>query len=194
MIGDNCILSGIFHSRDIPLNISSNLLIVTYPLKHGTVTFIFGTGDDMKQKPIQEWGEKKWDYEAISKATNLSHIDQVACDLFSVPIFPVCNDPCDSLLMSLSVFYNVQGNKTITGATYAKYVEDKNILYYTSLKDAAKYKSVKRLTAIRAPPPGACLQSAVLRYVIYVLLPVVYMTPWGGYAPSSPDYHQVTLS
>ena len=106
---------------------------------------------------------KKWDYEAITKATNLTHIDQVACDLFSVPIFPVCNDPCDSLLMSLAMFCNVQGDKTITEDTYTKYIEDKNILYYTSLRDASKYKSVKRLTAIRAPPPGLCLQSAVLR-------------------------------
>lgn len=162
-MGDNCILSGIFHSRNIPLNIPSGLLIVTYPLKHGCVTFIFGTADDMKQKPIKKWGGKKWDYEAITKATNLSHIDQVACDLFSVPIFPVCNDPCDSLLMSLAMYCNVQGDKTITADTYTKYIEDKNILYYTSLKDAAKYKDVKRLTAIRAPPPGVCLQSAVLR-------------------------------
>lgn len=117
----------------------------------------------MKQKPIQEWAGKKWDYEAITKATKLSHIDQVACDLFSVPIFPVCNDPCDSLLMSLALFCNVQGNETISADTYTKYITDKNVLYYTSLKDAAKYKSVKRLTAIRAPPPGLCLQSAVLR-------------------------------
>ena len=163
IVGDNCILSGIFHSRDIPLNIPSNLLIVTYPLKHGCVTFIFGTGDDMKRKPITEWGGKEWDYEAITKATNLSHIDQVACDLFSVPIFPVCNDPCDSLLMSLAMFCNVQGEKHGTGEAYMKYVEDRNVLYYTSLKEAAKYKSVKRLTAIRAPPPGVCLQAAVLR-------------------------------
>ena len=68
----------------------------------------------MKLKPIQEWAGKKWDYEAITKATKLSHIDQVACDLFSVPIFPVCNDPCDSLLMSLALFCNVQGNETIS--------------------------------------------------------------------------------
>ena len=44
-----------------------------------------------------------------------------------------------------------------------KYVEDKNVLYYTSLKEASKYISVKRLTAIRAPSPGKCLQAAVLR-------------------------------
>merc|ERR1739848_718786 len=61
------------------------------------------------------------------------------------------------------MFCNVQGDKTTTEIAYNKYIEDKNILYYTSLKDAAKYKSVKRLTAIRAPPPGLCLQSAVLR-------------------------------
>ena len=163
VIGDDCILSGIFHSRNSPLYIPSNLLIVTYPLKHGCVTFIFGTGDDMKQKPIKEWCGKKWDYEAITRVTKLSHIDQVSSDLFSVPIFPVCNDPCDSLLMSLTLFNNVLGDHSADKQKYEKYIEDKNILYYTSLKDAAKYKSVKRLTAIRAPPPGVCLQSAVLR-------------------------------
>ena len=163
IVGYNCILSGIFHSRDIPLNIPSNVLIVTYPLKHGCVTFIFGTKDDMKSKPIKKWGGKDWDYEAITEAIKLSRIDQLACDLFSVPIFPVCNDPCDSLLRSLAMFCDIQNKNLKAAESYMKYVEDKNVLYYTSLKEASKYISVKRLTAILAPSPGKCLQATVLR-------------------------------
>ena len=146
-----------------PLNIPPNLLIVTYPLKHGCVTCIFGTGDDMKKKPIKEWAGKQWDYDAITKATKLSHIDQVTRDLFSIPIFPVCNDPCDSLLMSLAMFCNVQGDNPGAGEAYMKYVEDRNVIRYTSLKEAARSKCVKRLAAIQAPHPGPCLQAALLR-------------------------------
>ena len=163
VVGDNCILSGIFHSRDIPLSIPSNVLIVTYPLKHGCVTFIFGTEDDMKSKPIEKWGGKEWDYESITNARKLSRSDQLAFDLFSVPIFPVCNDPCDSLLMSLAMFCDIQDKNPKAGESYMKCVEDKNVLYYTSLKEASKYISVKRLTAILAPSPGKCLQATVLR-------------------------------
>ena len=129
------------------------------------MTFIFGTHDEMKQIPIKFWGGMEWNYGAISEnimSSALSSLDQSSFNLFSVPMFPVCNDPCDSLLMSLSLYYKVRGDKALA-ASYANQVEGKDVLYHTSLKDAAKCKSVKRLTAIRAPPPGVCLQSAVLR-------------------------------
>ena len=117
----------------------------------------------MTRKPIKLWGGNEWDYEAITKATKLSRNDQLSCELFSVPIFPVCNDPCDSLLMSLAMFCDMQGENSKAGELYMKYVEDKNVLYYTSLKEASKYICAKRLTAIRAPSPGKSLQAAVLR-------------------------------
>ena len=163
MIEDGCIISGIFYSRnDIHLMIPPNLLIVTYPLVDGTVTFIFGTNDDMKQKPVKHWAGMEWNPMMRNAIPDNSMLDVDQYDLFSLPIFPVCQDPCDSLLLSLSLYYNCHGNKTM-GELYANHVEDTEIFYYTSLKQAAKCKSVKRLTAIRAPPPGVCLQAAVLR-------------------------------